>query len=354
MTSLHYIFPLMAPTPLRRAGTLGHRARVVSGGLALLLTVSLVAACSSDPTTTDAASSSTDPAATVAPSTTPPTTRASFSPVGSGRALPARTTGSAPATPGAAGTEAVTAAITKAVPTIVAQADKIDAPTLLVASNIGATYGIPELAALRSQAVAKFAKDPDVSELVLYLSAPFYRRMVFPDAPVTAGDVALLPTTDATSRTLWVWATAFACDTPAFPSDWSQRVRDTLDQDPRGSYTAASAGLGLASLLERGCSLPDADALRAQIVTRIQGILPTPFVANDNALEAAVVLQLLGRGDLITPEMVTNTLNAQLPDGSWGRKATQDDRQGDWHATLMAVWMLEAARNPQATGPFFS
>lgn len=343
----------MRPSPPVRVRANARRAgRLACGLLAVVVLAPVAAACSS---TTSPPNAADAPTTAAAPSTTPATTRVPFTATGTGRALPARTTGTAPTTPAVISDEAVSKAITEAVPTIVAQADKIDAPTLLVASNIGATYGIPELAALRGKAIEKFAAEPDISALVLYLTAPMYRRMVYPDAPVTAGDIALLPTTDSPSRTQWVWSTAFACDSPAFPADWSQQVRDMMAKEQRGGYTASHAGLGLASLLERGCTLPDADALRADIVAKVQSFLPTPFVANDNALEAAVVLQLLGRSDLVTPEWITKTLDAQLPDGSWSRKATgSDDRQGDWHTTLLAVWLLEAARNPQATGPFFS
>lgn len=351
MTRLHYIPFVMRPYPPVRVRAHSRRAGRLAGGLLVLVVLVPVAgACSSDPSTTNAADTTSAP-----PSTTPATTRVPFTASGADRPLPTRTTGTSATAPAVVSQGASTAAIAKAVPTIVAQVDQIDAPTLLVASNIGATYGIPELAALRSKAIEKFAAEPDISQLMLYLTAPMYRRMVYPDAPVTAGDIALLPTTDSPSRTQWVWSTAFACDSPAFPADWSQQVRDMMAKEQRGGYTASHAGLGLASLLERGCTLPDADALRADIVAKVQSFLPTPFVANDNALEAAVVLQLLGRSDLVTPEWITKTLDAQLPDGSWSRKATgSDDRQGDWHTTLLAVWLLEAARNPQATGPFFS
>jgi hypothetical protein len=332
----------------------GHR---VTGLLVVLAAAVLMASCSSD--TNDQAATPTTPAP---PATAPPTTRTPYQPPGTGRPSPTRTTGTAPATPAVVSSAAISAAVAKAVPTVVAQADAMDAPTLLVASNIGATYGIPELAALRGKAIEKFATEPPIDQLVLYLTSPMYRRMVFPDAPVTAGDVALLPTSDSASRTQWVWSTAFTCDSPAFPPEWSQRVRDLMAQESKGGYTASHAGLGLLSLLERGCTLPDADALRNDIVTKVQSFLPTPFNPDDNALEAGVVLQLLGRADLVSPDWITKTLDAQLPDGSWARKATSPDTKGtvkdgvkgDWHTTLLAIWFLEAVRNPQATGPFFS
>jgi hypothetical protein len=265
------------------------------------------------------------------------------------RPLPGRTsdpTRSAPAAPDPA---AVRAAVARAVPSFLATTDITDAATLALASNIGATYDLPDLAALREKAAATFGNETAPA-------APMFRRMLFPDTPIRAEDVAQLQAEDAATRTQWLVATALTCGGPAFPPSWAQRVEEIINKpDETKGYVVTHAGVALKALSERGCKLDEAPKLRDDIIAKLQAtVLAGPFTATDLQLEAAVVLQLLGRGDLIRPEWVTATLAAQLPDGSWDLTAGTKQAHANPHATLMATWFLGGVLNPQATGPFFS
>lgn len=337
-----------------------------AGVVLAAITLATLCSCSKSPDTqAGSGPAATTPTAGTAGTGTPngtagttATTRPPFQAPSANAPAAPRTTrppGSPTTLPNDADGQRITAAIARGTSFVVAHADEVDPPTLLVASNVGATYQLADLAAMRDQAVKRLAVDPPLTALALYLTSPMYRRMAWRDAPITSADVAILPTADPTSRMEWVWATAFLCDSPLFPADWATKLRDFMNQDDPGGYVALHAGLGLASFLEMGCTSPDVDALRDDIAQRLQKLTRSPFVADDNGLEAAVVLQLIGRGDLVQPEWITNTLDAQLPDGTWAL-ATKGQKagKGNWHATLLAVWFLAACQQPQLAGPFFA
>lgn len=321
---------------------------LVIAGLFVLVIVAIARSCSSgtrtarsvDPILPDPTVSFASPASGGVP----------IRSMGPARPPAARTTAAAGVAPLVVDQAIVSAAVARAVPGVVAEAaadtGPVIAANLLLTSNIGATYGLPELSALREQAVVKFAREPSPTDAD-YLTAPMFRRMVHPDAPVTTADLARVPMGDQ-----WVVATALTCDSPVFPPDWSRQTRQLLAQDKSNGYLITHIGLALVILRERGCIVPDGDALRDEVASNLESLIPHPFVADDLNLESAVVLQQLGRSDLVSHEWITKTLDAQLSDGSWAND--EGGPTGNWHTTTLAIWFLEAVRHPQATGPFFS
>lgn len=249
-------------------------------------------------------------------------------------------------------------AVGRATPFVVAHAKEIDGPTMYVIANVGLSYGHEDLSALRPGAEAKLAADPPLKDLVLYLTMPMWRRMAWPETAVTDAEVAALQSYDWYWRMQWPWVTAYTCGTPQFPTDWAQKVHDFLGQDDPEHYVATHAGIALATLAERGCTLPDWESLRDQVVTTLQKDVLTPFAANDVDIEAMVVLALLGRADLIQPAWVQSVLDAQQPDGSWAQsppKATVPGPVGGhWHTTFLALWLLDTVAQPSVAGPFFT
>lgn len=321
---------------------------LVLGSLFVLLIAALTTSCSSATSATRSATPNVlDPTSS---STIPPNSRVPYRSTGPARPPAARTTAAVGAPPLSIDHAAVSTAVARAVPVVVAEAGAEGGPVIaanvLVTSNIGATYGLPELSALREQAVVKFAREPSPTDAD-YLTAPMFRRMVYPDAPVTPADLALVPLGDQ-----WVVATALTCDSPVFPPDWSRLTRQLLAKDKSNGYLVTHIGLALVILRERACTVPDGDALRDEVVASLESLIPHPFVADDLSLEMAVVLQQLGRSDLVSPEWVAKTLDAQLPDGSWANDV--GGQYGNWHTSALAIWFFEAVQDPQATGPFFS
>lgn len=252
--------------------------------------------------------------------------------------------------------------------------DQLDAPTQLVASNLGLTYRLAPLADTRDRALTKLNEEATISNPLLYATAPMYRRMVWRDDPIDPVAITQLTTAARQEwiiRTQWLWGTAFLCGSPEFPADWGTQVRNMLAlpanaggmdlaaEAPR-SYVASHAALGLAGTLEHGCALPDAAALQEAIVRKVQSAFQKPFVPDDASIEGVVALQLLGRADLVPPEWIEQIRAAQRPDGGWDRRAKTSvptagsvPSQSDVHTTFLAIWALAAHQDPAAAGPFF-
>lgn len=320
-----------------------------------------LASCSSSNPGGVSTAATTATNAPVTTGTAPPATvaaRPAFVPPSSTPPAPARTTRPVPndvTFPSAANFPTLSDAIARGGPYVAANVSKMDAPTRFVASTVGLTYGQSDMATLRDAAVTSFQTDPPASALVLYSSFPLFRRMIWADSPLTPTDVSSIPTFDQFWRMEWVWATAYACGGPTFPADWSKQITAMLQQPDPDHYVTTHTAFGLATLVERGCTVDGFDTLRDTVVADLVKVIPSPFVVTDVSVEAMVGLQRLGRGDAIQPDWVTKTLQSQLPDGSFPGKAVKKAPPvGEWHTTLLAVWFLGAIRSPELSGPFFT
>lgn len=231
--------------------------------------------------------------------------------------------------------------------------EEMDGGTQLALCNIGESFALSDLAAMRAQALAELQRDDRNIKAFAPVLPSLYRRMVWPDEPIDPEE--LLAFTEMSSHAHWlhrsqyVWASAFLDGRELSGSDWVDTMRAMIRMDDPEGYVAAHAAGGLAALTERGIEPPGMASLVEEVSASMIEHLTEPFSPTDAAVECVAGLELLNRFDLVKPEWIDSIREAQTPDGSWER-----DGYGDWHTTVLATLALALASDPTAGGPFFA
>lgn len=158
-----------------------------------------------------------------------------------------------------------------------------------------------------------------------------FRRIADHENVLQPGDQASV-TTALDSLTV----PALYCDRTPLPSDYAQRLERA---NASGGYQRTHALLALLWLRENGCASPAAPGYEQALSAALPELIAADGETHDLELEAAGFLHLYGRGDLVGPAFVDETVRLQHADGGWLR--TTSERGGsDWHASIDALFVL--------------
>lgn len=164
-----------------------------------------------------------------------------------------------------------------------------------------------------------------------------FRRVLDRTTRPSAADLDALTGIDAyTSAALY-------CDVRPLPPDYAATLGAAA---ALGGYELTHVLLALVWAEENGCPPPLAPAARAAIESEVARLAGTPGPPPDLVIEAEAFLHLVGRRDLLHPELTDAILRLQLDDG--GFPVVPGSTASDFHPTSLALWVLLGVQNPEA------
>lgn len=132
------------------------------------------------------------------------------------------------------------------------------------------------------------------------------------------------------------------CDHLNPPAVFWKTIRENVD---KGGYLLTHNALAFAMLKDNDCPVPDnIEAMKPLIFSRIAKIAEDKSVTPDLRYEAAALLFLNSRHDLVEKSWIDQIVKEQRTDGGW--TAIPGEKTNDPHATLLAMWAILEYQNP--------
>lgn len=137
------------------------------------------------------------------------------------------------------------------------------------------------------------------------------------------------------------------CDRFPLPTNfWKSVDRQIV----AGGYELTHIALALVLLRDNGCALPPiAATVEDRVVSGMLALADDAQTLADLRYESMVLLQMLGRHDLVKKDWINAVLAEQLPSGGWAAEANST-KESD-HATVLAFWALLEYQYPESEEP---
>jgi hypothetical protein len=164
-------------------------------------------------------------------------------------------------------------------------------------------------------------------------------RLIEPAYAVESSDLNAVPNP-------WMRAAARAlhCDRFGLPKDFADLLAGFSNQ---GQYALTHAVLAYQWTLENRCGpLPDPDSFTKFASNALRALVADPEVVQDLRIESLAMLIYAQWQDLTDPSWAQPVLETQQADGGW--KPARDWPESHPHTTVLALWVLLAARYPAA------
>ena len=160
-----------------------------------------------------------------------------------------------------------------------------------------------------------------------------FRRLIDAEAVVEAADLEAI--TDGIDA---LTGRALNCQKHPLPSGFELTLRTAIN---KGDYLLTHSALALQWLEENGCSSAWSRRLHSIALQQMAKIIEVDLRVTDLELEAATFLYYMGHEHLVPPGYIDNVLATQREDGGWSGDSALVPETGHWHATSLALWMLE-------------
>lgn len=217
-----------------------------------------------------------------------------------------------------------------------ARVTKIPSFERLMLDYLQRKYGLPQVFSASKTPITSPTKDQQ-EDPAQYQA---FQRIAYPNSLVKS----LPPAPDDNMSEMMLQAAN--CDHIPLPTHFVDTVNQNL---AAGQYNLTHVAFALRLVTDNGCNYFSPEQTRAisdQTVQGMQQLTGNSNISADLRYEAAAFLYETGQSDLVSQSVLENIVAKQLPNGSWSQSG--NDTQPRDHTTLLAIWALLAANDPNA------